>query len=103
MHVDDLADACVFMMKHYNSPEIVNVGTGEDLTIRELAENIKEVVGYQGEIVLDSTKPDGSPRKLLDVSRLHSLGWHHSISFADGIRSTYKWFLDNPTSCENKN
>lgn len=93
LHVDDLAEACVHLMLSYNDPEIVNVGTGEDVTIRELAELVKSVVGFEGEIVQDLTKPDGTPRKLLDVSKLHGLGWKHKIELRDGIRSTYEWFL----------
>lgn len=87
LHVDDLADACLFLMDHYDSPELVNIGTGEDVTIRELAETIGRLVKYQGEIQWDATKPDGMPRKVLDVSRLHGLGWRHSIGFEDGLRS----------------
>lgn len=95
LHVDDLAKASLFLMNNYNDSSIVNVGTGEDVTIKELAEKIKEAVGYEGEVVWDTTKPDGTPRKLLDVSKLHSLGWKHSISLDDGIASTYKWFKEN--------
>lgn len=95
LHVDDLADACVHLMQHYNSPEIVNVGTGEDVTIRELAELVKAAVGFEGIIVQDITKPDGTPRKLLDVSRLHAQGWRHRTSLKEGIRTTYQWFLAN--------
>jgi len=93
MHVDDLADACVFLMQHYDAPEIVNVGTGEDVTIRELAEMIAEIAGYHGRIVQDASKPDGTPRKLLDVSRLNALGWRARISLRDGLKQTYQWFL----------
>ena len=95
LHVDDLAAACVHLMQTYNDPEIVNVGTGEDVTIGELAELVKQVVGFEGEIVQDLTKPDGTPRKLLDVSKLHGLGWKHRIELAEGVKSTYRWFLDN--------
>ena len=95
LHVDDLADACLHLMQHYDAPEIVNVGTGEDLTIRELAEQVKTTVGFEGRIVQDTTKPDGTPRKLLDVTRLHGLGWRHRIALADGLRTTYQWFLEN--------
>jgi GDP-L-fucose synthase len=95
LHVDDLADASVHLMRHYDSPDIVNVGTGEDLTIRELAEKVKAAVGFEGAIVQDTTKPDGTPRKLLDVSRLHAQGWQHRISLDEGIRSTYQWFLEH--------
>jgi GDP-L-fucose synthase len=92
LHVDDMAAACIHLMENYNCPEIVNIGTGEDVTIKELAETIAEVVGYQGEIVWDIEKPDGTPRKLLDVSRLHSLGWQHTTSLKDGIARTYEWY-----------
>lgn len=95
LHVDDLADACVHLMKTYDENEIVNIGTGEDVTIKELAELIKKIVGFKGEIVNDTTKPDGTPRKLLDVSKLHSLDWKHKTSLGDGIKMTYEWFLKN--------
>lgn len=95
LHVDDLADACVHLMQHYSSEEIVNVGVGEDLTILELAEAVARVVGYQGEIVTDPSKPDGTPRKLLDVSRLHGLGWRARISLDEGLASTYRWFVEH--------
>jgi len=93
LYVDDLADACIYLMNNYDSGEIVNIGTGIDLTIKELGEMIKEVVGYEGEIVQDTTKPDGTPQKQLDVSRLHSLGWKHKIELREGIEKTYQWFL----------
>ncbi len=92
LHVDDLAGACLHLMNTYNEAEIVNIGTGEDCTIKELAETIKEVVGYPGTIEWDTTKPDGTPRKLLDISRLHALGFHHQIGLKEGIRRTYKWY-----------
>lgn len=95
LHVDDLADACVFLMNHYDSGEIINIGTGQDLSIRDLAELIKDIVGFDGEIVFDITKPDGTPRKLLDVGKLHELGWKAKTSVEDGIRRTYEWFLAN--------
>lgn len=95
MHVDDLASAAVFLMQHYDEPEIINAGTGEDVTIAELAKLIARCAGYTGKFVFDSSKPDGTPRKLLDVTRLHSLGWRHSISLAEGIRCTYDWFAEN--------
>jgi GDP-L-fucose synthase len=95
LHVDDLADAAVFLIEHYDGEEIVNVGVGEDVTIRELAELIKELVGYEGKIVFDSSKPDGTPRKLLDVERLNALGWRARISLKEGVRATYEWFLEN--------
>jgi len=87
LHVDDLADACLFLLKHYDSPEIINVGSGEDMTIRELAEMIASLVGYNGRIEWDPAKPDGMFMKLLDVSRLHALGWRHKIDLTTGIRS----------------
>jgi len=96
LHVDDMADACVFLMERYdynNINSFVNVGTGSELTIRELAEKIKDIVGYQGDMVFNPGKPDGTPRKLLDVSRLARLGWTASIPLDDGIRSTYQAYL----------
>lgn len=93
MHVDDLADAAVFLMRNYDSGEIINVGTGEDLTIRELAEIIARVTGYRGRLVFDSSKPDGTPRKLLDVSRLQALGWKARIPLEEGLARTYEWYL----------
>jgi GDP-L-fucose synthase len=95
LHVDDLADACLFLMRRYDAAEHINVGTGEDLTIRELAELVRDTVHPQARLAFDSSKPDGTPRKLLDVSRLHALGWRHRISLAEGIASSYRWFLDN--------
>lgn len=95
LHVDDLADACVFLMNRYEGPQHINVGTGEDLSIRELAEMIRRIVHPSARIVFDSTKPDGTPRKLLDVGCLHDLGWRHRIEFADGLASTYEWFLES--------
>jgi GDP-L-fucose synthase len=93
LHVDDLANACFHLMQNYNEKQFLNIGTGEDLTIRELAELIKNVVGYTGDIIWDSTKPDGTPRKLMDVSKAHSLGWVHEISLEEGIKKTYTDFL----------
>ena len=95
LHVDDLAAACVFLLEKYDSPEIINVGCGEDISIRELAELICDVVGFKGELAWDTTKPDGTPRKLLDVSKVHALGWRHGIALRDGIARTYEWFLQN--------
>jgi GDP-L-fucose synthase len=95
LYVDDLADAVVFLMNTYDQSEIVNIGTGEDLSIKELAEAIRSAVGFNGEIVWDTSKPDGTPRKWLDVTRLHSLGWKHSVSLEEGIQKTYEWFKDN--------
>jgi GDP-L-fucose synthase len=97
LHVDDLAAACLFLLENYDSPEIVNIGCGEDISIRELAELICDVVGFKGELAWDTTKPDGTPRKLLDVSKIHALGWRHQIAFREGIVRTYKWFLENET------
>ena len=93
LHVDDMADACVFLLEHYEGESHVNIGTGEEISIRGLAETIARAMGYQGEIVWNTEMPDGTPRKLTDVSLLHSLGWRHSISLEDGIRSTYDWYL----------
>lgn len=95
LHVDDLASACLFLLEHYDSPEIINVGCGKDISICELAELICDVVGFDGELVWDATKPDGTPRKLLDVSKLHNLGWRATIPLPDGIAQTYDWFLKN--------
>jgi len=89
LHVDDLADACFFLMNNYDQEGFVNVGTGEDLTIKDLALTVKKIVGYEGELKFDASKPDGTPRKLMDVSRLHSLGWKHKIELEDGIRAVY--------------
>lgn len=95
LHVDDLADAAVFLMREYAGEEIVNVGVGHDLTIGELAQLVGEVVGFGGEIVYDATKPDGTPRKLLDVSRLTKLGWQARIPLRQGVAEVYQWFLEN--------
>jgi len=92
LHVDDLADACVFLMQNYSEPEIVNVGWGQDVSILELAELVKNVVCFEGGIELDTSKPDGTPRKLLDTSRLSSLGWQPSIGLEEGIRDTHEWY-----------
>jgi GDP-L-fucose synthase len=95
LHVDDLAHAALHLMLHYDSEEIINVGTGEDVTIRELAELIGSITGFRGRLAFDESKPDGTPRKLLDVSRLTALGWKARISLAEGIRTTYEWYLSN--------
>ncbi|MCF7821088.1 MAG: GDP-L-fucose synthase [Mariprofundaceae bacterium] len=95
LHADDLADAVLFLMNNYSDAEIVNVGTGRDITILELAEMIREVVGFKGELVFDSSKPDGTPRKLMDVSTLTGLGWQSGISFRDGVVQTYKWYQEH--------
>ena len=95
LHVDDLASACVLILEKYHSPEIINVGCGEDISIRELAELICDVVGFDGELAWDTTKPDGTPRKLLDVTKLRALGWKPAIPLRDGIARTYEWFRAN--------
>ncbi len=92
LHVDDLATACLFLLQNYESPEIINVGTGEDLTIRALAALICEVVGFEGDLTFDPSKPDGTPRKLLDTAKINALGWQPEISLRDGIARTYDWF-----------
>ncbi|GIM33907.1 GDP-L-fucose synthase [Paraclostridium bifermentans] len=94
MYVDDLADACIYLLNNYSDEIHVNLGTGEDIEIRELAQIIKDVVGYQGKIVNDITKPDGTPRKLLDVSRLNSVGFKHKVGLKDGIKNVYEWYLN---------
>jgi GDP-L-fucose synthase len=98
LHVDDLADACVFLMKNYDDLMHINVGTGEDVSIAELADMIRRVVHPSAKVVFDTSKPDGSPRKLLDVSRLHALGWRHRMSLGEGIEHTYNWFLEHKAS-----
>jgi len=95
LHVDDLADACVFLMRGYSGEGIVNVGTGSDLSIRELAELVAEIVGYTGAVTTDPSKPDGTPRKLLDVSRLQAMGWRARIGLREGIAQAYAWFVEN--------
>ena len=95
LHVDDLADACHFLLDHWDDELHINIGTGEDLSIRELAELIRDLVYPEAELSFDTTKPDGTPRKLLDVGRLHEVGWRHRIELRDGIAQTYQWFLDN--------
>ncbi len=95
LHVDDLASACLFLLEIYNDSDIVNIGVGEDLKIAELAELVREIVGFEGAIVYDHTKPDGTPRKLVDTSRINNLGWSAQIKLSDGVRETYAWFLEN--------
>jgi len=95
LHVDDLASACLFLLEKYDSPEIINVGCGEDLSIRELAELVCDIVGFNGDLAWDKTKPDGTPRKLLDVTKLNRIGWRPTIRLRDGIMQTYDWFLKN--------
>ena len=98
LHADDLADACVFLMNEYEELGHINVGTGEDLSIRELAETLRDVIHPEATLRFDTSKPDGPPRKLLDVSRLHTLGWKHRISLDEGLATTYRWFLDHQDS-----
>jgi len=95
LHVDDLADACLFLMKNYSGNNFLNIGVGEDISIKDLALLIKKIVGYQGKLSFDTSKPDGTPRKLLDVGRLHRLGWKATIGLEEGIAQTYRWFLAN--------
>lgn len=95
LYVDDMADACVFLMENYDGDETVNIGTGEDVTIRELAKIVKEVVGFDGELKFDTSKPDGTPRKLLDVSKLNKLGWKYRVSLKEGIIKSYEWYKTN--------
>lgn len=92
LHADDLADACLFLMENYNEPTLINIGTGEDVTIKELAELVRQTVGYEGEVVWNTAKPDGTPRKLMDVSKLHALGWRHRTKLPDGLRAVYEAF-----------
>jgi GDP-L-fucose synthase len=93
MYVDDLADACYFLMENYNEKQFVNVGTGEEVTIRELAETVADVVGFNGQIVFNAEKPDGTPRKLMDSTKLHQQGWKHKTSLKEGLRKAYEHFL----------
>ncbi|MCU0317458.1 MAG: GDP-L-fucose synthase [Fimbriimonadaceae bacterium] len=95
LHADDLADASVYLMRNYDSPELINVGVGEDVSIKELAEQVAKTVGFKGEMVWDSSMPDGTPRKLMDVRKLHQTGWKAKISLEEGLASTYRWFLDH--------
>ena len=95
LHVEDLAEACVFLMQNYDQAEHINVGTGEDISIKELSETIADVVGFKGEFVWNTDKPNGTPRKLLDVSKINSLGWYPTIGLREGIKQTYDWYLEN--------
>jgi GDP-L-fucose synthase len=95
LHVDDLAAALLFLMENYSDEEHVNVGVGKDLTIRELAETVQKVVGYEGELVFDTSKPDGTPRKLVDTTKINGLGWRAKTGLEDGLQHSYQWFLDN--------
>ncbi len=95
LHADDLASACVFLMKNYNEKQFVNIGTGDDISIKDVALIIKDIVGFEGELVFDTSKPDGTPRKLMDVSKLHKLGWTHKIGLKDGLKMAYDDFVNN--------
>ncbi|MFM8886968.1 MAG: GDP-L-fucose synthase family protein, partial [Chthoniobacterales bacterium] len=95
LHTADLADACLFLLENYNQPDLVNIGCGEDVTIRELAETVCDVLGFDGTLEFDTSKPDGTPRKLLDISKIKSLGWSPKISLRDGIADAYRWFCEN--------
>lgn len=95
LYSEDMADACIYLMETYEGNDFFNIGTGKEITIRGLAEMVKEVVGYEGELVFDSSKPDGTPRKLLDVSRLEQAGWKYKVELRDGIEKAYKWFVEN--------
>ena len=103
LYADDLADACVFLMQNYNDEQHINIGTGTDITIKKLAETIKKVTGYDGEIIFDTSKPDGTPRKLLDVTKLHNLGWKHSIELENGLRMAYQSFQEELNSSTIRN
>jgi GDP-L-fucose synthase len=102
LHADDLADACYFLMQHYNEAGLINIGTGEDISVMELAELIKNITGYKGEIKTNTSKPDGTPRKLMDVSKLNRLGWHYTISLKEGIERVYKDIIQNDVLHLNK-
>lgn len=95
MHSDDLASACIFLMNNYDDSEIVNIGTGEDISIKDLVLMMKDIIGYTGDIVWDSSKPDGTPRKVMDVSKIHNLGWKHSIDLKDGVKLAFDWYQSN--------
>ncbi len=100
LYSDDLADACVYLMNHYNDDEIINIGVGEDVSIKELAETVRRVVGFEGELKFDTTKPDGTPRKLVDTTKINQLGWKAKVELEDGIRKAYDWFLNNTDKLE---
>ena len=95
LYVDDMADACVFLLENYSGEQHVNIGTGKEVTIKELAETVKEVVGYEGEIVWNKDMPDGTPRKLTNVDKLHGLGWTHKVELREGVQLAYDWFREN--------
>ena len=102
LHVDDLAEACLFLMQEYNDKPFVNVGTGEDLPIKALAETIQTIVGFEGDIIWDTTKPDGTPRKLMNCDRIHALGWTHRIELQEGLRNVYEEYKANPNAVRAK-
>ncbi len=95
LYIDDLADACLFLMNKYDDSEMINIGSGDDISILNLAQSIKETVGFNGDLVFDKTKPDGAPRKLLDISKISGMGWSPRVSFEDGIKRTYQWYKDH--------
>ena len=95
LYVDDMADACVFLLENYSGEQHVNIGTGKEITIKELAQTVREVTDYQGEIRWNTEMPDGTPRKLTDVSKLHALGWKHKVELREGIELAYRWFCEN--------
>jgi len=101
LHVVDMADAAVYLMNNYDGEQFINVGVGEDVSIKELAEIVRDTVGFEGESKFDSSKSDGTPRKLLDVAKLNEAGWRAKINFEEGVKETYKWFLDNEYSYRN--
>jgi GDP-L-fucose synthase len=98
LHTDDLADACLFLLENYDQPDLINIGCGEDVTIRELAETVCDVLGFNGSLEFDASKPDGTPRKLLDISKIKSLGWSPKIPLRDGIADAYRWFVENQST-----
>lgn len=98
LHTDDLADACLFLLENYDQPDLINIGCGEDVTIRELAETVCDVLGFDGSLEFDASKPDGTPRKLLDISKIKSLGWSPKIPLRDGIADAYRWFVENQST-----
>ena len=95
LYVDDMADACVFLLENYSGEQHVNIGTGKEITIKELAETVRRTVGFTGEIVWNSAMPDGTPRKLTDVAKLHGLGWTHKVELEEGVKLAYDWFREN--------
>ena len=93
-----MADACVFLLEHYDGEQHVNIGTGKEVTIRQLAETVQRIVGYEGKIIWNTEMPDGTPRKLTDVTKLHGLGWHHQVDLEEGVKLAYDWFVENVDS-----